>query len=96
MVKSAEFAVPSLRRVLTVSFRRLLLAAVVAAVSGCATAPQAQPPAPQAAGPAFTIASFNVRCRTGKDTGELRWYRRLPRVAEVIRSRGFDLVGVQE
>ena len=96
MVKSAEFAVPSLRRVLTVSFRRLLLAAVVAAVSGCATAPQAQPTAPQAAGPAFTIASFNVRCRTGKDTGELRWYRRLPRVAEVIRSRGFDLVGVQE
>lgn len=43
---------------------------------------------------AFTIASFNVRCHG--DRGELRWYRRMPRVAEVVRDRGFDLFGVQE
>lgn len=42
----------------------------------------------------FTIATFNVRCPA--DKGELRWYRRMPRVAQVVRDRGFDVFGVQE
>jgi endonuclease/exonuclease/phosphatase family metal-dependent hydrolase len=46
------------------------------------------------AGEAFTLATFNVRCPG--DKGDLRWYRRMPRVAEVIRNRGFDVFGVQE
>ena len=73
-----------------------LAVSVAALVAGCATGPQAQPPVPRGDGPAFTVASFNVRCRTLRDAGELRWYRRMPRIAEIIRSRGFDLVGVQE
>ena len=44
----------------------------------------------------FTVATFNVRCPAGVDRGELAWYRRLPRVAEVVRSHGFDVFGVQE
>lgn len=43
---------------------------------------------------AFTIASFNVRCPG--DKGELKWYRRLPRCAEVVKANGFDVFGVQE
>ncbi len=43
---------------------------------------------------AFTIASFNVRCPD--DKGELKWYRRLPRAAEIVLQRDFDVFGVQE
>ena len=42
----------------------------------------------------FSIASFNVRCPA--DRGDISWFRRMPRVAEVIRNRGFDLIGLQE
>ena len=42
----------------------------------------------------FTLATFNVRCPA--DKGELAWYRRMPRVAEVVRDHDFDVFGVQE
>jgi len=42
----------------------------------------------------FTIASFNVRCPC--DINQRAWYRRMPRVAEVVRRHGFDVFGVQE
>ena len=43
---------------------------------------------------AFTIATFNVRCPC--DKGERAWYRRMPHCAEIVRTRGFDVFGVQE
>ena len=42
----------------------------------------------------FSLATFNVRCPC--DPGELAWYRRMPRVAEVVRAHGIDVFGVQE
>lgn len=42
----------------------------------------------------FSLATFNVRCPC--DRGDLSWYKRMPRVAEIIRERGFDIVGLQE
>ena len=42
----------------------------------------------------FTLATFNVRCPLDRD--ELAWYRRMPRVAQVVRDHGFDVFGVQE
>ena len=42
----------------------------------------------------FTLATFNVRGPF--DKGELTWYRRMPRVAEVVRDHDFDVFGVQE
>ena len=42
----------------------------------------------------FTLATFNVRCPC--DADELAWYRRMPRVAQVVRDHGFDVFGVQE
>ena len=68
---------------------RMGVAAVIAAVAfGCVTAP-----GEKAAGD-FTLATFNVRCPA--DKGELAWYRRMPRVAQVVRDHGFDVFGVQE
>ena len=43
---------------------------------------------------AFTLATFNVRCSC--DRGDISWYRRMPRVADIVRRRGFDVFGVQE
>ena len=43
---------------------------------------------------AFTAATINVRCPG--DGGDLVWYRRMPRVAKIVRDHGFDLFGVQE
>ena len=42
----------------------------------------------------FTMATFNVRCPGDPD--ELAWYRRMPRVAQVVREHDFDVFGVQE
>lgn len=42
----------------------------------------------------FTLATFNVRCPC--DADELAWYRRMPRVAQVVRDHDFDVFGVQE
>lgn len=42
----------------------------------------------------FALASFNVRCPG--DKGELAWYRRMPRVAQIARDHDFDVFGVQE
>lgn len=42
----------------------------------------------------FTLATFNVRCPGDRD--ELTWYRRMPRVAQIVRDHGFDVFGVQE
>ena len=42
----------------------------------------------------FTIATFNVRCPADRD--ELAWYRRMPRIAQVVRDHDFDVFGVQE
>ena len=68
---------------------RMGVAAVIAAVAfGCVTAP-----GEKAAGD-FTLATFNVRCPA--DKGELAWYRRMPRVAQVVRDQDFDVFGVQE
>lgn len=66
---------------------RMCFAAILAAVTGCASIPE------KAKGE-FTLATFNVRCPG--DTNELAWYRRMPRVAQVVRNHGFDLFGVQE
>lgn len=71
------------------------LSVVYAAALACAAAGCLSPArAPERPAGAFVIASFNVR--TPGDTGPRAWYRRLPVVAEVVRSRGFDLFGVQE
>lgn len=45
---------------------------------------------------AFSLATFNVRCLTSADTGDRDWAVRLPRIVQVVRSRGFDVFGVQE
>lgn len=53
--------------------------------------------APAASGKAqdeFTLATFNVRCPC--DLNELAWYRRMPRVAQIVREHDFDVFGVQE
>ena len=42
----------------------------------------------------FKVATFNVRCPG--DDGANKWYLRMPRVGQVVRDNGFDLVGVQE
>ena len=42
----------------------------------------------------FTLASFNVRCPG--DKGDRTWYRRMPRVAQIVRDHDFDVFGVQE
>ena len=44
----------------------------------------------------FNLASYNLRCRCSKDTGDNDWSNRLPRILKVIRERKFDIVGVQE
>ena len=43
---------------------------------------------------AFNLATFNIRCPS--DKGENAWSNRLPRVLEVIRKHGFEIMGVQE
>ena len=43
---------------------------------------------------AFTLATFNVRCPG--DRGDIVWYRRMPRITQIVRDHGFDLFGVQE
>ena len=43
---------------------------------------------------AFTLATFNVRCPG--DRGSIVWYRRMPRISQIVRDHGFDLFGVQE
>ena len=74
--------------------RRRLLAAGV----NCAPLGELPPPerVPVANSNAFTIATFNMRCPSGHDKGENRWYRRLPRIVDVIRHNRFDVFGVQE
>ena len=68
---------------------RITLTAMIAAVTfGCVTSP-----AEKAEGE-FTFATFNVRCPA--DRGELAWYRRMPRVAQIVRDHDFDVFGVQE
>lgn len=68
---------------------RIVVVAVIAAVVfGCVT-----PPVEMAEGE-FTIATFNVRCPGDKE--DLRWYCRMPRVAQIVRDHGFDVFGVQE
>jgi endonuclease/exonuclease/phosphatase family metal-dependent hydrolase len=42
----------------------------------------------------FRIATFNIRCPI--DKGDNAWTSRAPRVRELIRKHGFDLVGLQE
>ena len=42
----------------------------------------------------FSIATFNVRCPGDKE--DLRWYCRMPRVAQIVRDHDFDVFGVQE
>jgi len=42
----------------------------------------------------FVVASYNIR-RAG-DKGDNEWSQRLPRIAGVIESHGFDLIGFQE
>ena len=49
----------------------------------------------------FVAASFNIRIDTDEkgnpiDTGDIAWSARRPRVAEVIRRGGFQLIGFQE
>lgn len=66
------------------------VAVLVAVLSGCRTWDSLK------TDESFTIATFNVRCETSADKGEKAWYRRLPDIAEVVRSRGFDIFGVQE
>lgn len=55
---------------------------------GCASV------APEKTPNEFTLATFNVR--TPADKGPIAWYRRMPRVAEIVRDHGFDVFGVQE
>lgn len=45
---------------------------------------------------AFTAGSYNVRIEVKSDGPENSWAKRLPRVVEVVRANGFDLVGFQE
>lgn len=44
----------------------------------------------------ITIATFNVRIRTGSDKGERSWLERKPHVAALIHRYRFDIFGVQE
>ena len=49
----------------------------------------------------FVVASFNIRIDTDKkgnpvDIGDNAWTARRPRVAEVVRRGGFQLIGFQE
>ena len=58
-----------------------------------------EPPAPSK--DSFVAASFNIRIDTDEkgnpiDTGDIAWSARRPRVAEVIRRGGFQLIGFQE
>lgn len=66
--------------------KRLLLAvAAVAAFSSAVVAGEAQ---------ALTVATYNVRFDV--DKGDRTWAKRQPRVVEVVRRGGFDVVGFQE
>jgi endonuclease/exonuclease/phosphatase family metal-dependent hydrolase len=49
----------------------------------------------QVMGQEFTVATFNIRYANPKDSGNL-WVDRKQRVTDLIRFRGFDIVGVQE
>ena len=43
---------------------------------------------------AFNLATFNIRCPA--DKADNAWEKRLPRILQVIKDRGFDIMGVQE
>lgn len=73
--------------------RRLMGLAVTVAMSTASFGSVTTPAGGKAEGE-FTIATFNVRCPG--DKAELRWYFRMPRVAQVVRDHGFDVFGVQE
>lgn len=64
----------------------VLFGLCAALLFGCVTAPKDEGE--------FTLATFNVRCPG--DKGALTWYRRMPRVAEIVRTHSFDVFGVQE
>lgn len=44
----------------------------------------------------FTVASFNLRFDNAKDKGDNEWKLRQPRIVQVIRQGGFDIIGFQE
>jgi endonuclease/exonuclease/phosphatase family metal-dependent hydrolase len=57
-------------------------------------APLATPDAAPDARRPFTIASFNIRVPV--DRGANAWTNRLPAILHVVRTRGFDIMGMQE
>lgn len=72
------------------SLGQVLAGALLLAVIGCAGVPAVRTAVPGE----FTLATFNIRC--AGDKGSCAWYRRMPRVAEIARTHGFDVFGVQE
>lgn len=75
-------------------------AKALAVLSGLAMSqPCLAAPHPEASAerrPVFRVGTFNIRCETGKDTGERSWKHRRNDVASLIRRMKCDVIGLQE